>query len=206
MTPEPFVCHFLNSITDPSLAQAKLSLEANRETNSGNFDATVEYLMNQVQHHQVNQQLNIASVGCGAAGRLRTCDAQGNNLEMPLVQYLSEEWAQLSSTQKSSIRKRRAEADGARRESCRSGHGGRAGGGGNRKCQQENCRNKDPKSAEYHALAASVATLSKNVNVMAVHMSGKSDKDDDAKPAADGKMASNAKNSALCKTPKKEKE
>ncbi len=37
-------------------------------------------------------------------------------------------------------------------------------------------------------------------------MSGKSDKDNDAKPAADGKMASYAKNSTLCKTPKKEKE
>ncbi len=70
----------------------------------------------------------------------------------------------------------------------------------------ENWRGRDPKSAQYHALAKSVATLSKNVNIMASHMSGKSDKDNDPKPAADGKMASNAKNSALCKTPKKEKE
>ncbi len=46
--PRTCVCHFLNIITDPSLAQAKLSLDANCKMYSGNFDATVEYLMNQV--------------------------------------------------------------------------------------------------------------------------------------------------------------
>ena len=66
--------------------------------------------------------------------------------------------------------------------------------------------NHDPKSAEYCALAKSVANLSKNVNIMAAHMSGKPDKDDDAKPAADAKMASNVRNSALTKNPKWEKE
>ncbi len=59
--------------------------------------------MNQVQHHQVNQQLNIASVGSSAPGCLGTCDNQGNNLEMPLVNYLLEEWAQSLLAQKSSI-------------------------------------------------------------------------------------------------------
>ncbi len=166
--------------------------------------------MNQVQHQQVNQQLNVASIGSGATGRLRTRDAQGNNLKMPLVQYSLEEWVQSSSTQKSSIRKRRAATDGER---CGNHSGGcsRCGGGnggvsGDRKRQHENRCNHDPKSAEYRALAASVATLSQNINVMAVHMSGRSDEDDDAKPPTNGKMASNAKNSALCKTPKKEKE
>ncbi len=94
-------------------------------------------------------------------------------------------------------------------EPCGNRHGGQGacgGGGGNCKCQRQNQRDRDPKSAEYHALAKSIATLTKNVSVMATHMSGKSDKDNDAKPAADEKMASNAKNSALCKTPKKEKE
>ncbi len=44
--PSTCICHFLNGIMDPALAQAKLLLEANREQYSGNFDATVEYLMN----------------------------------------------------------------------------------------------------------------------------------------------------------------
>ncbi len=60
------VRHFLNGITDPSFAQAKLSLKAKREQYSGDFDATVEYLMNQVTHQQVNQQLHVASVDSGA--------------------------------------------------------------------------------------------------------------------------------------------
>ncbi len=167
--------------------------------------------MNQVQHQHINQQLNIASVGSGAAGHLHTHNAQGNDLKMPLVQYLLEEWAQLSSAQKSSIRQRHAAADGDRRGNRRGGRNGRGGGyggGGDCKCQHENWCNcdHDHKSAEYCALAASVATLSKNVNVMAAHMGGCSDENDDAKLPADGKMASNAKNSALCKTPKKEKE
>ncbi len=97
-------------------------------------------------------------------------------------------------------------ADGERHGNCCGGRSRRGGNGGDRKRQRENQHNRDPKSTEYHALAASIATLSKNVNVMATHMSGKSDKDDDAKTAAAGKIASNAKNSTLCKTLKKEKE
>ncbi len=80
--PSTCVCHVLNGIMDPALAQAKLSFEANCDQYSGNFDATVKYLMNQVQHHQVNQQLNVASVGSGASSHLQTCDDQGNNLKM----------------------------------------------------------------------------------------------------------------------------
>ncbi len=110
--PSTCVCHFLNGIMDPALAQAKLSLKANCKMNSVNFDATVEYFMNQVQHHQVTHQLNIASVGGGAPGCLRNCDDQGNNLEIPLIAYSPEDWAQSSSFQKSSIRKRSAAADG----------------------------------------------------------------------------------------------
>ncbi len=64
--------HFLNGITDPSLAQAKLSFEADCDQYSGDFDATVEYLMNQVTHQQVNQQLHIASVDSGAPSCLKT--------------------------------------------------------------------------------------------------------------------------------------
>ncbi len=105
--------------------------------------------------------------------------------------------------QKSSICKRCAATDGERRGNSCGGCGGNGSGGGHSKCQRKNWRNCDPKSAKYHALAKSVATLSKNVNVMVTHMSGCSDKDDDTNPADDGKMASNAKNSALYKTPKR---
>ncbi len=113
-TYDPSTCvhHFLNGITNPALTQAKLSLEANCKHYSGNFDTTIEYLMNQVQHHQVNKQLNIASVGSGAPGYLEAHDNQGNILEMPLVCYLPEKWTQLSSAQKSSICKCCAVADG----------------------------------------------------------------------------------------------
>ncbi len=78
--------------------------------------------------------------------------------------------------------------------------------GGNCKRQCKNWHNRDPKNSKYCALAKSVATLSENVNVMAAHMSGKSGKDKDAKPAADDKLVSNACNSTLCKTLKKEEE
>ncbi len=122
------------------------------------------------------------------------------------MQYLSEEWAQLLSAQKSSICKRQAATDGEQCGTCQGGRGAHGGGGGDCKRQRENQCDRDSKSAKYCALAKSVATLSKNVNVMATHMSGKSDKDNDAKPATDGNMASNAKNSALCKILKKEKE
>ncbi len=68
--PGTFVCHFLNSITDSSLSQSKLSLEANCVKYGGNFDVTVKYLMAQVDHQQVNKQLNITSVGSNTRGRL----------------------------------------------------------------------------------------------------------------------------------------
>ncbi len=80
---------------DPSLAQAKLSFEANHVQYSGNFDTIIEYLMNQVLHHQVNQQIHIASVGSGASGSLKTHNDHGKNLEMPLIWYLPKEWTQL---------------------------------------------------------------------------------------------------------------
>ncbi len=41
---------------------------------------------------------------------------------------------------------------------------------------------------------------------MAAHMTGKTSNNMDAKPAADRNMGANAKNPALCKIPKKEKE
>ncbi len=64
------------------------------------------------------------------------------------------------------------------------------------------------KNDEYGALLASVATLSNSINVMVTRMGpGASGiEDDDAKPAADDKMKSNAHNSALTKNLKKEKE
>ncbi len=78
--PSTRVCHFLNGIMDPTVAQAKLLLEENCGQYFGNFDATVEYLMNQVLLHQVNQQLNIDCVGSGASGHLKTCDDCGKEL------------------------------------------------------------------------------------------------------------------------------
>ncbi len=105
ITYDPNTCvhHFLNGITDPSLAQAKLSLKANFMQYGGNFDATVKYLMPQVAHQQVNKQLSISSVGNSTACRLKTCDDEGHDLEMPLICYSPKEWAKLSSAQKSSI-------------------------------------------------------------------------------------------------------
>ncbi len=60
--PIAHVHHFQNGITDPSLDQTKVSLEANRDQYSGKFDTTVKYLKNQLTHQEVNQQLNIAVV------------------------------------------------------------------------------------------------------------------------------------------------
>ncbi len=97
------VYHFLNGITNPTLVQAFLSLEANHDHYSSNFDATIEYCMNQVHHLQVNQQHTIASVGRSAVGKLKTHDDCRNDRRMHLVCYLTKEWAQLSSAQKSSI-------------------------------------------------------------------------------------------------------
>ncbi len=112
--------------------------------------------MNQVLNHQVNQHLNIASVGSGATGCLQTHG------------------------------KHSAAADG---EPCGihyRKHGGRGRGSGNCKHQCKNWHENDPKSAKYCALAKSVSTLSKNVDVMATHISGKSNEDNDMKPAGDG--------------------
>ncbi len=165
--------------------------------------------MNQVMHHQVNQQLHVASVGSGAPGLLKTRNDCGHDLEMPLIEYLREEWAQLSSAQKTSICKRHSGLyDGGCRDTGRGGsahkrphvdpNGGRGHGHGRG-------RGAGPKSKEYCALAASVATLSQNMNIMAAHMGARAGDDDDAKPAADDKMGANVCNSALCKNPKKEK-
>ncbi len=84
---------FLNSIMDPFVAQTKLSLDANCDQYSDNFDATVQYLMNQVTHQQVNQQVNIASVGSSIARKLKICDNCRNNLKMPPLCYLPKAWA-----------------------------------------------------------------------------------------------------------------
>ncbi len=124
---------------------------------------------------------------------------------MPLIQYSSEEWAQLSSAQKSSIRKRRQAAlpdgDGEYKRPRRNPTGGHS-------CSRGRGRGRGagPRSKEYRALAASVAALSQNVNVMAAHMSANSGEDDNAKPAASDKMGSNARNSALTKNLRNEKE
>ncbi len=83
--PSTCVCHFLNGIMDPVIAQAKLLIEASCDRYSGNFDATIEYLMNQVSHNQVNQLLNIASVSSGASVCTKNYDSCGNDLELPLI-------------------------------------------------------------------------------------------------------------------------
>ncbi len=61
----PVTCihHFLNGITDPLINKANLLLDANCNQYSGSFDSAVEYLINQVSHQEVNQQLNISSIG-----------------------------------------------------------------------------------------------------------------------------------------------
>ncbi len=51
----------------------------------------------------------------------------------------------------------------------------------------------------------SVATLSDNINITAMQMVAKSDGNDKS-PVRDGKMGAIAKNSALTKNPKQEKE
>ncbi len=53
---------FLNSNSDFSLAQAKLSLETNCNTYSGGFDATVKYLTTQVTHQLVTSTLSVLVV------------------------------------------------------------------------------------------------------------------------------------------------
>ncbi len=70
--PSTGVCHFLNEIAEPLLAQAKVSLKVDCNKYLGNFSATAEYLMIQVSHQQVNQQLHITSVGSSVTGKLKT--------------------------------------------------------------------------------------------------------------------------------------
>ncbi len=120
---------------------------------------------------------------------------------MPLILYSPEDWTQLLSAQKSSICKRRSKAEGNGHQGCGSECGCR-----DCLCQQENRRKGDPKSAKYCVLAASFATHSKNVNIIAAHMGANTGEDDNVKRAVDGKMASNAKNSFFSKNPKKERE
>ncbi len=114
---------------------------------------------------------------------------------MPLILYSPEDWTQLLSAQKSSICKRRSKAEGNGHQGCGSECGCR-----DCKCQQENRRKGNPKSAKYCVLASSFA------NIMAVHMGANTGEDDNVRHAADGKMASNAKNSFFSKNPKKERE
>ncbi len=40
--PSTCVCHFLNGVIHPLLAQAKFSLDANHDQYSGNFDVTIK--------------------------------------------------------------------------------------------------------------------------------------------------------------------
>lgn len=85
----------MRGITDPSLAQAKLSWLANPQKYARDFDATVEYLLNQVVHHQMNQQLNIAADRQGTAGTLHREDDKGQDLNMLAVLYSKEQWAKM---------------------------------------------------------------------------------------------------------------
>ncbi len=66
------VQYFLNGITDPVLAQAKLSLPANPDKHASDFDVTVKNFTNQVLHRQVNQHHNIAAIAQGAPKTLET--------------------------------------------------------------------------------------------------------------------------------------
>lgn len=59
---------------ESSLAQAKLSQVANLEKYARDFDDTVEHLMNQESHQAVNQFLNVAAIGQGTEGTLKTKD------------------------------------------------------------------------------------------------------------------------------------
>ncbi len=79
---------------------------------------------------------------------------------MPLIRYFPEEWAWLLSTQKISICKHHAKTTDC---------GQKGSGGGYDNQQHENCYKKErPKSDKFWAIVLSVATLSKNVNVMAI--------------------------------------
>ncbi len=62
------------------------------------------------------------------------------------------------------------------------------------------------KGKEFQALAALVATLSKNVNDMLVHIGSRLAEDDNENPTAVEKLDSNAKNQTFIMTTTKEKE
>ena len=73
--------------------------------------------------------------GWDAVAAEMTKDARGNDLEMPLIQYTPEQWAQLSSHQKTSIRKRRRglsgdSSGGDQEQKCPRGGRGRGRGRG----------------------------------------------------------------------------
>ena len=180
------VRHFLNGITDPSLAQAKLSLAANEEKYGRDFDATVEYLTTQVSYQQQNRRLNVAAVArapaAASGGNLVTKDQQGNDLEMPAVFYSPDQWAQLSAAQKTSVRKRRA-----------TGRGGR--GCGNKKRNR-----RTPCSEGYKALIKEMQTIKQHV------MAANVKKEIPESEHSDDRASANAKNPALTKNKKMEKE
>ncbi len=114
-----------------------------------------------------------------------------------LVDYLPKDWAQLSFAQESSIQKRHAEVYSVPFFGC----GGVRGGCGDNDhvhlCGPQHGQGDRPKRAVYKALAASVANLFKNVNVMSAQMAWKTSNNEDAKPAADRKMGTNTKPWAL---------
>lgn len=75
----------MNSIMDPSLALAKLSLFANCKKYTKDFDGTIDYLTTQVSHQAATPCLNIATAGQEIAGALRTKDNKGQDFEMLAV-------------------------------------------------------------------------------------------------------------------------
>lgn len=135
---------------DPSVSQAKLSLFANPKQNAMDFDVCFEYFRNQASLKQANQYLNIAAVG--PVGTLKTKTDKGQNLKMPVKHYSNEQWAQLFSEQKASVRKCHA-----------SNRGGRW------VCDFKSQHAIQKKGSDEHMTLA-VSVLTNNVNIMVVKM------------------------------------
>lgn len=72
----------MNSIVDPYLAPAPLSLFPNRVKHVREFDVAMEHLVNQMSHQAVNQHLNNAAFGQGTISIFKTKDDKGQDLEM----------------------------------------------------------------------------------------------------------------------------